>query len=80
MDNETKAMFNTILEEMGRMEDRINKRFDSVDDHFDKIEARMEIMQHEINACKLDHETISLLIKKVDQHDQRIEELEKKTA
>ncbi len=80
MDKETREMFNAILEEMGRMEDRINKRFDTVDDRFDKIEARMEIMQHEINACKLDHETISLLIKKVNQHDQRIEELEKKTA
>ena len=80
MDNETKAMFNAILEEMGRMEDRINKRFDSVDDRFGKIEAHMEIMQHEINACKLDHETISLLIKIIDQHDQRIEDLEKKTA
>ncbi|MBD5514985.1 MAG: hypothetical protein HDR06_10130 [Lachnospiraceae bacterium] len=77
MDKETREMFNTILEEMGRMEDRINRRMDT---RFDKLEARMEIMQHEINACKLDHETISLLIKKVDQHDQRIEELEKKTA
>ena len=84
MDKETREMFNAILVEMGRMEDRINKRmdnrFDGVNSRFDKIEARLEIMQHEINACKLDHETISLLIKKVDQHDQRIEELEKKTA
>lgn len=46
MDNEMKMMLNTILEEMGRMEERTNK-------HFDKIENQLEIMQHEINACKL---------------------------
>lgn len=48
MDKETREMFNAILEEMGRMEDRINKRmdnrFDGVNSRFDKIEARLEIM------------------------------------
>ena len=56
MDDEIKMMLNTILEEMGRIEERTNKRFD-------KIEARLESMQHEINACKLEKDTISLLIK-----------------
>lgn len=46
MDNEIKMMLNAILEEMGRVEERTNKRFD-------KIENQLEIMQHEINACKL---------------------------
>ena len=73
MDNEMKMMFNTILEEMGNMEERTNKRFD-------KIENQLEIMQHEINACKLERESIGLLIKKIDQPERRIEELEKKTA
>ncbi len=73
MDNEMKMMFNTILEEMGNMEERTNKRFD-------KIENQLEIMQHEINACKLERESIGLLIKKIDQLERRIEELEKKTA
>lgn len=48
MDSETKMMFNAILEEMERMEERINKRFDKVDERFDKIENRLEMMQHEI--------------------------------
>ena len=73
MDDEIKMMLNAILEEMGRVEERTNKRFD-------KIEARLESMQHEINACKLEKDTISLLIKKSDQLEKRIEELEKKTA
>ena len=39
MDNEIKAMFNAILEEMGRTEERIYAKMDS---RFDKIEARLE--------------------------------------
>ncbi len=58
MDKEMKMMFNGILEEMSMIEERTNKRFD-------KIEARLEIMQHEVNACKL---------------ERRIVELEKKSA
>ena len=77
MDNEMKMMFNTILEEMGRTEERIYARMDS---RFDKIEVRLEPMQHEINACKLERESLGLLIKKIDQLERRIEELEKKTA
>ena len=48
MDDEIKMMLNAILDEMGRMEERINKRmdehFDSVDMRFDKIENRLEII------------------------------------
>ena len=77
MDDEIKMMFNAILEEMSRTEERIYARMDS---RFDKIVARLESMQHEINACKLEKDTISLLIKKIDQLEKRIEELEKKTA
>ncbi len=62
---------------MGRMEDRINRR---MDERFDKIETRLESMQHEINACKLERDLIGLLIKKIDQPEKWIEELEKKTA
>ncbi|MDE5597532.1 MAG: hypothetical protein K2J04_06835 [Lachnospiraceae bacterium] len=54
MDNEMKMMFNAILEEMGKTEERIYARMDS---RFDKIEVRLESMQHEINACKLERES-----------------------
>ena len=70
MSEEMKLMFNTIIEEMGRMESRINKRmderFDKVDQRFDKIEQRLDMMQHEINACKLEAGTLDLLLKKID--------------
>ena len=73
MDKETKMMLNAILEEIGNVEERTNKRFD-------KIDAQLEAMQHEINACKLERESIGLLIKKIDQLETRIEELEKRIA
>lgn len=73
MDSEMKMMFNTILEEMGRIEDRTNQ-------HFNELENRLESIQHEVSACRLERESISLLIKKIDPLERRIEELEKKTA
>lgn len=70
MDKETRMMFNSILEEMGRMEERIerkmNERFDAVDRRFERIESELEQMHHEINACKLEKGTIELLFRKID--------------
>lgn len=55
MDVEIKMMLNAVIEEMGQMEERINKRmdkrFDETDERFNIIENQLEIMQHEINAC-----------------------------
>ena len=65
MDNEIKMMLNAILEEIGNVEERTNKRFDAVDSRFDKLDAQLEAMQHEINACKLERESIGLLLKKM---------------
>lgn len=65
MTEEMKMMINTILEEMERMENRINRRFE-------RIEERLDSMQHEINACKLERDSISLLIKRIDQLEERI--------
>lgn len=47
-----KTMVNVIIEEMGRMEERINKKmdscFDAVDKYFEYIEFRLDSMQHEL--------------------------------
>ena len=73
MDNEIKMMLNSILDEIGLAEERANNRFN-------KIENKLDLIQHEVNACKLERESVSLLLKKIDQHEKRIEELERKTA
>lgn len=70
MTEELKAAVNTIIDEMGRMENRIHKRMDEcfaqVDNHFDKMESRLESMRHEVNACKLERDSVGLLLKKID--------------
>lgn len=65
MNEEMKMMVNAIIEEIGRMGNRINTKFERVDTRFDKIEQRLESMQHEINACKLERDSVGLLLKKI---------------
>ncbi|MCM1540164.1 MAG: hypothetical protein NC121_02765, partial [Blautia sp.] len=62
-----------LIREMYKIETNLSGRID-------KVEARLDTMQHDINACKLERESVGLLIKKIDQLECRIEELEKKTA
>lgn len=45
MNDELKLMVNTIIDEMGRMEERINKKFDKIDERFNKLDIRLESMQ-----------------------------------
>lgn len=89
MDKEMREMFNTVLEEMDRMEKRMEKRidvrFDAVDRRFERLEDRMEQLHHEVNACKLERDSVGMLIKhmgnleqEVDRHDIRITRLEQR--
>jgi len=56
---------------MSRVEERTNKHFDAVNNRFYKIEIELESIHHEINACKLKKDTISLFIKKKGNPPQR---------
>lgn len=73
MEKDTKMYVNMLVDEMGKLEGRMDERFK-------KVDIRLDSMQHEINGCKLACETVSLLIQKVDQHEYRIQRLEKKMA
>lgn len=42
MNEEMKMAVNTIIDEMGRMEAGINKKFEKTDMHFNKIERDLE--------------------------------------
>ena len=55
MNDELKMVVNAIVEEISRTEDRLNKRFN---ERFDKLEQRLDAMQHDINACKLEAGTL----------------------
>lgn len=73
MESDMKMYVNALVDEIGRLEARMNIRFQKIDD-------RLDSMQHEINGCKLTCDTVSLLIQRVDQHEDRIERLEKKNG
>ena len=73
MDSEVKMMLNAILEEIGKVQEKTTERFDSID-------GKLDSMQHEIIACKLERDSVSILFKKIDQLEQRIDELEKRIA
>ena len=85
MEHETKELFNAIINEMDRMQEIIYNKIDSSIDAF-KEENRQqhEQMIHEINACKLNLDTVDLLLKKVIQLENEIdilkEQMRKLTA
>lgn len=70
MDKETRAMFNAILEEMARMEERIERKMDS---RFQRIENELEQLHHEVNACKLEKDAVQLLIERGDRLEERLD-------
>ena len=72
-DKELKMMLNTIIEEIGKVSDRVNEKKK-------KNEEAHESIQHELNALKFDHESVSLLLKKIDELEKRVADLESKIA
>ena len=72
-DKELRMMLNTIIEEIGKVSDRM-------DEGFRKSEEAHESIQHELNALKFDHESVSLLLKKIDELEKRVADLESKIA
>ena len=79
-EEDMKMYVNMLVDEIGRMETRMDHRFEKVDERFDRMDIRLNAMQHEINGCKLACDTVSLLMQRVDQHESRIERLEKKSG
>lgn len=72
MDKEIKDMLNMILEEMGRTEERINARFDSVQNRLDQLQTDMNLLK-----ARNDFTDLYALS---NQLDKRITEIEKKIS
>lgn len=82
MDNETREMFNVVLGEIDKLAERMDKRFEKMDKKFEKMDAKInyvyESLSHEINVCKLNGDTVSLLVDKTEELDNRVRALEEK--
>lgn len=73
MDKETREMFKMVIREIDKLAEKINEKFEKADA---KIDYVYESLLHEINACKLDRDTVALLVKKTDELDSYVSALE----
>ncbi len=82
MDKETKDMFERVLEEIGHLEARMEKRFDNrlsgLEQRMDRLEQSMEGLQHEVNALKFATDAVNMLLKRDDDLESRIIKSEQK--
>ncbi len=66
MNKEMKMMVNAIVDEMGRMEERLIERMDR---RFEQVDQRLDSLHHEVNACKLSIDAINM---RLDQHEEKL--------
>lgn len=77
MSKEAKELFNALVEELGKTEERINQKFNRLEEKFDK---RLMNLQHEVNALKLEYTTNQVIVDEVSMLKHRVDILEKKMA
>lgn len=77
MSKEEKELFNALVEELGKTEERINQKFNRLEEKFDN---RLMNLQHEVNALKLEYTTNQVIVDEVSMLKHRVDILEKKMA
>ncbi len=82
MDKETREMFNAVIGEIDKLAEKMNQGFECVGNELKRLNAKIdyvnESLTHEINSCKLDRDIVSILLKKADEHEKRMDSLESK--
>ena len=73
MNEEMRKMFNAILEEIGRVEEKM-------DGYLERLEMEVEVLHHEVNACKLESDAVGLLIRRMDQLEQQVGRQDRKSV
>lgn len=75
MDNkDLQEVVDAILQAMLLMEERINKRFDTMDGRFDKLEAKMEDVEDRLKDIQAD---TMIVTGKVDKQGREIDRLKR---
>ena len=77
MDQETREMFNVVIGEFDKLTEKMNLGFAKLDVKIDYVN---ESLTHEINACKLDRDIMSLLVDKAEEHEKRLSALETRVS
>ena len=70
MDSKLRTIENNILEEVDTVQEKAN-------DHFKRIESRLDKIEKEVNASKLQNDTLNLLLRRIDLMQDEINELKK---
>ena len=64
---------NNILEEVDTVQEKAN-------DHFKRVEKRLDDIETEVHASKLQNDTLNLLLRRIDLMQDEINELKKKVS
>lgn len=64
---------NNVLEEVDTVQEKANK-------HFKRIEKRLDNIESEVHASKLQNDTLNLLLRRIDSMQDEIDELKKKVS
>ena len=71
--DDLRALENNILEEVDTVQEKAN-------DHFKRVEKRLDDIETEVHASKLQNDTLNLLLRRIDLMQDEINELKKKVS
>ena len=73
LDSKLRELENNILEEDDTVQEKAN-------DHFKRVEKRLDDIETEVHASKLQNDTLNLLLRRIDLMRDEINELKKKVS
>lgn len=73
LDSKLRELENNILEEVDTVQEKAN-------DHFKRVEKRLDDIETEVHASKLQNDTLNLLLRRIDLMQDEINELKKKVS
>lgn len=73
LDSKLRELENNILEEVDTVQEKAN-------DHFKRVEKRLDDIEAEVHASRLQNDTLNLLLRRIDLMQDEINELKKKVS
>lgn len=71
--DDLRELENNILEEVDTVQEKAN-------DHFKRVEKRLDDIETKVHASKLQNDTLNLLLRRIDLMQDEINELKKKVS